>query len=171
MNSYCAPLSSHAHCKCGEDVHWFGQGVPGRHSGRFSGFSDVRLRLLGLTTGSLVVTAGFLRVELGPHLLRAVRGTSGGPFSDLGILGEIFQSDTLATFLSICESCWQRHRRFPKLREVHTRKKRLRRDPWGSAAPWRTCMGADTPKKSRALARGKHNDWVACVTLETNTSL
>ena len=35
---------------------------------------DVRLKPM---TRSLVVTAGFLRVELGPDLLREVRGTSG----------------------------------------------------------------------------------------------
>ena len=32
---------------------------------------------LGPTTGSLVETAAFLRVELGPDLFREVRGTSG----------------------------------------------------------------------------------------------
>ena len=35
---------------------------------------DVRLRPLGPTTGSLVVARAFLRVELGPGLLREVRG-------------------------------------------------------------------------------------------------
>ena len=41
----------------------------------------------GSTTGSLVVTAGFLRVELGADLLRDVRESSGSRFQRLGVFG------------------------------------------------------------------------------------
>ena len=44
------------------------------------GSSDVCLELLGAISEALVVTAGFQRVELGPDLLREVRGTSAGLF-------------------------------------------------------------------------------------------
>ena len=53
-------------------------------SNRFSRFPDVRLELLHPIPQALVATAGFLRVELGPDLLREVRGPSGGRFRRLG---------------------------------------------------------------------------------------
>ena len=56
-------------------------------SKRFSEFSDIRLELLHRILQALVVTTGFLRVELDPDLLREVRATSGDGFWKLD-LGE-----------------------------------------------------------------------------------
>jgi hypothetical protein len=49
----------------------------GCRSGRFYGFSNVRLVTRGPMSGALGLTAGFVRVELGPGLLREVRASSG----------------------------------------------------------------------------------------------
>ena len=46
-------------------------------------FADVRLETLWLIWDALVVTTGFAGVELGPGLLREVRGSSGSRFGSL----------------------------------------------------------------------------------------
>ena len=56
---FCAGLA----VRCKEDL------IQGVALEDFPGFSDVRLRPSGSITGSLVVMAAFLRVELGPDLL------------------------------------------------------------------------------------------------------
>ena len=49
-------------------------------SKRFSGFPDVRLKLLHPIPQALMVKAGFLRVQLGADFLREVLASCGGRF-------------------------------------------------------------------------------------------
>ena len=61
--------------------------MPGCHSGRVGGFSDVRLVALGPISGGLVVTAGLARVELGSESRQEFRGSSGSGFGSSGSYG------------------------------------------------------------------------------------
>ena len=53
-------------------------------SKRFSEFSDIRLELLHPILQALVVTTGFLRVELDPDFLREVLESCGSRFERSG---------------------------------------------------------------------------------------